>query len=182
VTERSGLDVLDDTSESLFADVDNDGDQDLVLVLSAGPALFLNDGHGRFTRVPDAFRFQDGLRGTPMSIVMADYDRDGFLDLYLCVYSFYYGAGEGKAGTPMPYYDAQNGPPSVLFRNDGHGHFVDVTRDAGLEVATTGTTSPRPGATTTATDGPTCSWPTISGRRTSIATAASTTEGDASRT
>jgi Tfp pilus assembly protein PilF/peroxiredoxin len=134
VTERSGLAVLDDTSESLFADVDNDGDQDLVLTLSTGPALFLNDGHGRFTRVKDAFRFQDRLRGTPMSIAMADYDRDGFLDLYLCVYSFYYGAGEGKAGTPMPYYDAQNGPPSVLFRNDGHGRFVEVTREAGLEV------------------------------------------------
>ena len=133
-TERAGLSVLDDTSQSLFADVDNDGDQDLVLVLSAGPALFQNDGRGRFARVPDGFRFQEALKGSPMSIAMADYDRDGFLDLYLCVYSFYYGAGEGKAGTPMPYYDAQNGPPSVLFRNDGKGRFVDVTRDAGLEV------------------------------------------------
>ncbi len=131
-TERAGLAVLDDTSQSLFADVDNDGDQDLILNLSAGPVLFLNDGKGRFTRVPDAFHFQEGLQGSPMSMAMADYDRDGFLDLYLCVYSFYYGAGEGKAGTPMPYYDARNGPPSVLFRNDGHGHFVDVTRESGL--------------------------------------------------
>ena len=30
VTERAGLAVLDDTAQSLFADVDNDGDQDLV--------------------------------------------------------------------------------------------------------------------------------------------------------
>jgi Flp pilus assembly protein TadD/peroxiredoxin len=134
VTERAGLGVLDDTSQSLFADVDNDGDQDLIVLTSSGPVLFLNDGTGRFTRVPGAFQFQEGLQGSPMSMTMADYDRDGFLDLYLCVYSFYYGAGEGKAGTPMPYYDAQNGPPSVLFRNDGHGHFVDVTREAGLVV------------------------------------------------
>ena len=133
-TERAGLAVLDDTSAALFADVDNDGDQDLVLSLSAGPALFLNDGTGRFTRVPDAFRFDQGLQGSPMSMAMADYDRDGFLDLYLCVYSFYYGAGEDKAGTPMPYHDAQNGPPAVLFRNDGHGHFVEATREAGLDV------------------------------------------------
>jgi Tfp pilus assembly protein PilF len=68
-----------------------------------------------------------------MSIAMADYDRDGFLDLYLCVYAFYYGAGEDKAGTPMPYHDARNGPPSVLFRNDGRGRFQDATREAGLE-------------------------------------------------
>jgi Tfp pilus assembly protein PilF len=133
VTERAGLAVLDDTTQSLFADVENDGDEDLVLALSAGPALFLNDGGGRFTQVPAAFRFQDVLRGSPMSMAMADYDRDGFLDLYLCVYSFYYGAGEGKAGTPIPYYDARNGPPSLLFRNDGQGRFVDVTREAGLE-------------------------------------------------
>jgi len=133
-TERAGLAVLDDTSQALFADVDNDGDQDLVLSLSAGPVLFLNDGKGRFTRVPDAFRFDRGLQGSPMSMAMADYDRDGFLDLYLCVYSFYYGAGEDKAGTPMPYYDARNGPPSVLFRNDGHGHFVEATHEAGLDV------------------------------------------------
>ncbi|HEY6554544.1 MAG TPA: FG-GAP-like repeat-containing protein, partial [Vicinamibacteria bacterium] len=133
-TERAGLLVLDDTTQSLFADVDNDGDQDLVLVLAAGPALFRNDGTGRFARDAVAFRFQEGLKGSPMSIAMADYDRDGFLDLYLCVYSFYYGASEGKAGTPMPYYDAQNGPPSVLFRNDGRGRFVDVTKEAGLEV------------------------------------------------
>jgi Flp pilus assembly protein TadD/peroxiredoxin len=134
-TERAGLGVLDDTSQSLFADVDNDGDQDLVLNLSAGPTLFANDGQGRFTYVPGAFRYQEALRGTPMSMAMADYDKDGFLDLYLCVYSFYYGAGEGKAGTPMPYHDAQNGPPSVLFRNDGKGRFVDVTREAGLMAA-----------------------------------------------
>ena len=70
-----------------------------------------------------------------MSMAMADYDRDGFLDLYLCVYAFYYGAGEGKAGTPMPYYDARNGPPSVLFRNDGTGRFTDVTQEAGLEAS-----------------------------------------------
>jgi hypothetical protein len=66
-----------------------------------------------------------------MSMAMADYDRDGFLDLYLCVYSYSYGAGEDKLGTPMPYHDARSGPPAVLFRNDGHGHFVETTREAG---------------------------------------------------
>ena len=132
-TERSGLGTLEDTQHALLADVDNDGDQDLVLTTGAGPVLLVNDGTGRFTRQPGAFRFQRGLQGAPMSMAMADYDRDGFLDLYLCVYSFYYGAGEAKAGTPSPYHDAVNGPPNVLFRNDGRGGFVDVTREAGLE-------------------------------------------------
>ena len=133
VTERAGLNVLDDTAQSLFADVDNDGDQDLVLATGTQPLLFINDGTGRFSFVQDAFRFRQPLQGVLTSITMADYDRDGFLDLYLCVYWYFFGAGEDKAGTPAPYYDARNGPPGVLFRNDGQGHFVDATQASGLD-------------------------------------------------
>ncbi|HXE79438.1 MAG TPA: FG-GAP-like repeat-containing protein [Vicinamibacterales bacterium] len=132
-TERAGVAVLDDTSMSLFADVDNDGDQDLTLAASTGLLLFRNDGTGRFTPVVDAFEFAHPLEGAITAIAMADYDRDGFLDLYVCVYSYFYGAGEDKAGTPMPYYDARTGPPAFLFRNDGTGRFVDVTGPAGLD-------------------------------------------------
>jgi Tfp pilus assembly protein PilF/peroxiredoxin len=134
VTERAGLGVLDDTAQSLFADVDNDGDQDLVLATATRPLLFLNDGSGHFSPVADAFQFQQPLQGALTSIAMADYDRDGFLDLYLCVYAYFYGASEEKAGTPMPYYNARSGPPGVLFRNDGHGRFVEVTQESGLGV------------------------------------------------
>ena len=133
VTERAGLGVLDDTAQSLFADVDNDGDQDLVLATGTRPLLFVNDGQARFALVPDAFRFRQPLQGVLTSIAMADYDRDGFLDLYLCVYSYFFGAGEDKAGTPAPYYDARNGPPGVLLRNDGRGRFVDATQESGLD-------------------------------------------------
>jgi Flp pilus assembly protein TadD/peroxiredoxin len=133
ITDAAGVGILDDTAQSLFADVDNDGDQDLVIATSTNPLLFVNDGKGHFTPVPDAFRFARPLQGVLTSITMADYDRDGFLDLYLCVYSYFFGAGEDKAGTPAPYYDARNGPPGVLFHNDGHGRFVDATDDAGLD-------------------------------------------------
>jgi tetratricopeptide (TPR) repeat protein len=132
ITEAAGVGVLDSTSQSLFVDVDNDGDQDLLLVTRTGLLLFINDGKGHFTESKDAFRFKGALRGSPTSVAMADYDRDGFLDLYLCTYAYFIGASEDKAGTPTPYHDAQNGPPNVLLRNDGHGHFVDVTGEAGL--------------------------------------------------
>jgi Tfp pilus assembly protein PilF len=133
VTERAGLGVLDDTAASLFADVDNDGDEDLVVATGTKPLLFVNDGTGRFSAVPDAFGFQRPLQGALTSMAMADYDRDGFLDLYLCVYSYFYGAGEDKAGTPTPYYEARNGPPGILFRNDGRGRFVEVTKESGID-------------------------------------------------
>jgi tetratricopeptide (TPR) repeat protein len=132
VTEAAGLAILDRTSQSLFADVDNDGDQDLILLTRAGPLLFVNEGR-RFTRAPDAFKFKEPLQGSLTSAALIDYDRDGFLDLYLCAYGYFIGVSEDKAGPPSPYHDAQNGSPNVLLRNDGHGRFVDVTNEVGLD-------------------------------------------------
>ena len=134
VTEAAGVGVLDRTSQALFADVDNDGDQDLILLTRTGPMLFRNDGKGHFTRDADAFQFKRGLQGSLTSAAMADYDRDGFLDIYLCAYGYFIGVSEDKAGPPDPYHDALNGSPNVLLHNDGHGRFVEVTDEVGLDV------------------------------------------------
>ncbi len=133
VTDAAGVAVLERTSQSLFADIDNDSDQDLILLARTGPMLFVNDGKGHFTRSADAFQFKQPLQGSLTSAAMADYDRDGFLDLYLCAYGYFIGVSEDKAGPPSPYHDALNGSPNVLLRNDGHGKFVDVTADVGLD-------------------------------------------------
>jgi Tfp pilus assembly protein PilF/peroxiredoxin len=133
VTEAAGVGVLDRTSQSLFADVENDGDQDLILLTRTGPLLFVNDGKRHFTRKPDAFQFTQALQGSLTSAALTDYDRDGFLDLYLCAYGYFIGVSEDKAGPPSPYHDAKNGSPNVLLRNDGHGRFVDVTSAVGLD-------------------------------------------------
>jgi Tfp pilus assembly protein PilF/peroxiredoxin len=133
VTAAAGVGLLDRTSESLFADVDNDGDEDLIVLTRTGPLMFVNDGKGRFTRDADAFRFNGRLEGSLTSAAMADYDRDGFLDLYLCTYGYFIGVSEDKAGPPSPYHDALNGSPDVLLRNDGHGRFVEVTQAVGLD-------------------------------------------------
>ena len=82
---------------------------------------------------PGSRRLPPEAQGTPMSIAMADYDRDGFLDVYLCNYSYFIGTSEDKGGSPNPYHDARNGPPSVLLRNDHGKRFVDVTAEAGLD-------------------------------------------------
>jgi tetratricopeptide (TPR) repeat protein len=132
VTEAAGLAVLDRTSQSLFADVDNDGDQDLILLTRTGPMMFVSDGQGRLRRDPDAFQFAQRLQGSLTAAAMADYDRDGFLDLYLCAYGYFIGVSEDKAGPPNPYHDALNGSPNVLLRNDGRGRFVEVTEAVGL--------------------------------------------------
>ena len=132
ITDSSGTGVLDGTASALFADFLNRGHQDLLVVRSGGPLLFQNLGDGRFEARPDAFRFQRAPQGTFTSVAAADYDRDGLLDVYLCVYSYYQGLSQYQF--PSPYYDAQNGPPNFLFRNRGDGTFEDVSVSSGMDV------------------------------------------------
>jgi tetratricopeptide (TPR) repeat protein/thiol-disulfide isomerase/thioredoxin len=130
ITERSGTGILDGTASALFVDLLNRGRQDLVVVRSGGPLLFSNLGDGRFEVKPDAFHFAQPPQGTFTSAAAADYNHDGLLDLYFCVYSYYEGLNQYQF--PAPYYDAQNGPPNFLFRNRGDGTFEDVTAASGM--------------------------------------------------
>lgn len=130
ITETSGLGVLDNTACALFADFNNDGMQDVMVVRTNGPLLFLNEGHGTFRLQPDAFQFANPPQGTFTGAAVADYDRDGWLDIYFCLYTYYQGTGQYKY--PSPYYDAENGPPNVLLRNQRDGTFRDVTGESGL--------------------------------------------------
>jgi tetratricopeptide (TPR) repeat protein len=130
VTEAAGLGVLDNTPCALFADVNNNGHQDLVVVTANGPLLFLNQGNGRFAQKPEAFRFAQPPQGTFTGAAFGDYDRDGRLDIYFCLYSYYKGLEQYHF--PVPYYDARNGPPNFLFRNEGNATFQDVTAATGL--------------------------------------------------
>jgi tetratricopeptide (TPR) repeat protein len=130
VTEAAGVGVLDNTACALLADLDNDGRQDLIVVTVDGPLLFLNQGEGRFRFKADAFRFAQPPQGTFTGAAIADYDRDGLLDVYFCLYSYYLGLNQYHF--PAPYYDAQNGPPNFLMRNNGDGTFSDVTAASGM--------------------------------------------------
>lgn len=133
VTESAGVGVLDGTSCALFADLTNSGRQDLIVVRASGPLLFANRGNGTFELKPDAFHFAKPPQGTFTGASVADYDRDGMLDVYFCTYSFYQGLSEYDF--PNPYYDAQNGPPNFLLKNRGGYVFDDVTGQAGLDVS-----------------------------------------------
>jgi Flp pilus assembly protein TadD/peroxiredoxin len=132
VTEKSGLGVLDFTACALFADFQNRGVQDLLVVCATGPLLFVNDGNGRFNLKRDAFQFARPPQGSFTHAAVADFDRDGRLDVYFCLYSYYQGLDQYRY--PAPYFDARNGPPNYLFHNQGNGTFRDVTEPAGLNI------------------------------------------------
>jgi tetratricopeptide (TPR) repeat protein len=131
ITEASGLGILDNTACALFADFDNDGRQDVIVVRTNGPLLFLNQGDGKFRQKPDAFHFSQPPQGTFTGAAVADYDRDGWLDIYFCLYLYYQGTGQYRY--PSPYYDAENGPPNFLMRNNRDNTFRDVTAQTGLD-------------------------------------------------
>lgn len=135
VTDEAGLGVLDSTSSAVWADFRNRGRQDLLVVTTAGLLLFENDGSGRFRRSPARFPVSPAGRGTMMMAALADYDRDGFLDIVVCQYhAAETGAMTNLLDQPLPYYDANNGAANHLFRNHGDGTFSNVTEAAGLNV------------------------------------------------
>jgi Flp pilus assembly protein TadD/peroxiredoxin len=130
VSEKAGAAVLDNTACALFADFQNRGLQDLLVVCSTGPLLFLNQGDGTFSLKQNAFKFAHPPQGSFTHAAIADYDRDGRLDIYFCTYMYYLGLDQYHY--PVPYYDARNGPPNCLFHNEGNGSFIETTEAAGL--------------------------------------------------
>ncbi len=131
ITAASGLGILENTACALFADFDNDGRQDVIIVRTGGPQLFLNEGGGKFRAKPDAFHFATPPQGAFTGAAVADYDRDGWLDIYFCLYVYYQGADQYRY--PSPYYDAENGPPNFMMRNNRDATFRDVTKESGLD-------------------------------------------------
>ncbi|MGJ8695176.1 MAG: FG-GAP repeat domain-containing protein [Verrucomicrobiaceae bacterium] len=120
-----GLNFRDISTSALFADFDNDGDQDLVITFRSPIDFFENVG-GKFIR-----RHSLPHRGQVFNLAAADYDSDGFLDLYVCQYQ---NLDElGRAPGAIPLHDAKNGGKNSLHRNLGNWKFEDVTTSVGLD-------------------------------------------------
>jgi hypothetical protein len=96
-------------------DLDNDGDQDLVIMgrQDGVVGFFENLGKGAFA---DRSSRIDGtpllVLSTPSGIAAADYNGDGLIDLYIT---------------------QQTLDRNVLFRNDGNFHFTDVAAAADVD-------------------------------------------------
>ncbi|MXY26775.1 tetratricopeptide repeat protein [Candidatus Poribacteria bacterium] len=106
---------------SLFADYDNDGYPDLYITRggwsgAAENTLYHNNGDGTFTDVTHTAGVADPQ--SSFCAAWADYDNDGYIDLYIA---------NGVIG---------DGAANVLYRNNGDGTFTNTAEIVG--VANTG--------------------------------------------
>jgi hypothetical protein len=111
VTAEAGVGMADRVSVSAaFADVDNDGDQDLyVTTVRMGNALFENDGKGKFRDITKASGM-GRTHGKALVVAFTDVDRDGRMDFYI----------------------GNDGEPADMMRNRGGLRFENVGMESGL--------------------------------------------------
>jgi len=136
VTSHVGLDVELYGMGVAVGDYNNDGFPDILITCVGQNRLFHNTGKGAFVDVTNAAGL--GKReGFSTSAVWVDYDRDGFLDLFVCNYVKWspehdvFCSLDGKHKsycTPEAY----RGQTCWLFRNRGNGTFEDVTAASGI--------------------------------------------------
>jgi len=117
--------------DACITDVNKDGFADLVIASGGNefyghdehllPRVYVNDGKGQFTRLPNAFT---GLYETISCIVPYDFNNDGYVDLFV-------------GGRAMPWAYGQI-PRSYLLQNDGTGKFKDVTAEHAKDLSNAG--------------------------------------------
>ena len=135
VTEKAGVTGTGCGLVWVWGDFDNDGHPDLFVTQYGKNVLYRNNGDGTFTDVTDKAGVGGLESGSFHSgATFFDYDRDGWLDLYVGSYvnlgdKRYCKLGDILSSCAPSEYQ---GSPDALYHNNHDGTFTNVTRDAGI--------------------------------------------------
>jgi hypothetical protein len=144
VTERTGL-VRSGWGQSVcVGDYDNDGNDDLFISSYGKNALYHNNGNGAFTEVAEKAGVANNRTRWGSGCAFLDYDRDGYLDLFVASY-----IDLDLKTAPLPETGpclykgvmVACGPPGLtggvntLYRNNGNGTFTEVSEKSGITKA-----------------------------------------------
>ena len=135
VTEKAGLQGVGYGMGVAVGDYDNDGYEDLYVTAYGGNKLYHNNGDGTFTDVTEKAGVGGG--GWSTSAAWVDLDGDGLLDLVVLRYLQWdfndTWCGERKEGyRAYCHPDAFHPITQLVYHNDGHGHFTEISRKIGL--------------------------------------------------
>lgn len=142
VTEKAGLHKTGWASSVSVGDYNNDGYEDLFVTYFGQNSLYRNNGDGTFTDVTVAAGLLNDLTRWGAGCTFVDYNRDGFLDLFVSNYVQFDFTHIPKPGFDvncnwkgLPVNCGPRGlPPGFhsLYKNNGDGTFTDVSREAGI--------------------------------------------------
>src|SRR5712691_10837523 len=134
VTDTSGIDIRSYGMGVAVGDFNNDGWVDIYRTGLHGGVMLRNNGDGTFTDVTRQTGADDG-GDWGVSASFVDYDRDGWLDLFVGNYLIYSLDADARCLSPSGQRDycppaSYRARPSRLYHNRGNGTFEDVTARA----------------------------------------------------
>ena len=143
VTERAGLARSGWGQGVCVGDYDNDGNEDIFVTYWGEDVLYHNNGNGTFTEVGHQARVAGSATRWSTGCAFVDYDRDGYLDLFVTHYvDFSLLTAQNPGSNPYCVYRgaAVNcgprglvGETSTLYHNNRDGTFTDVSAKAGID-------------------------------------------------
>ncbi len=126
-----------------IGDVENRGFPDVFITSFGGDRFYRNNGDGTFTDRTAAAGFDPKTHHWSSSCTFFDYDRDGFLDLFVVRFAIF-DPKKRCLGSSNPEDLDYCGPHmfeavmSTLYHNNGDGTFSDVTAKAGIDAPSRG--------------------------------------------